>query len=72
MWPFKRKKQQKTKEKHRIVGIVLGWDMKPHIGFDDGTYLPTDAERILYPAYFTKGDWPHDPVTGEKLKIAPI
>lgn len=55
----------------RIIGVTLGWDGKPHLCFKDGRYLPTRAERLLYPSYFVKGqDWPVNPETKEKLPIA--
>lgn len=57
---------------HKIIGVTLGWDLEPHICFETKTYLPTKAERLLYPEYFVYGDgiWPTDPITKEKLPIA--
>lgn len=72
MWPFKKKVEPPVKDKHKIVGVCLGWDMKPHICHESGDYYPTDIERKVYPEYFVFGDgvWPTDPITKEKLKIA--
>ena len=54
-----------------VIGVCLGWDGNPHLCFDNKTYLPTKAERILYPSYFIDGqNWPVNPTTKEKLPIA--
>ena len=63
-------RRRKKRDANKIIGVCLGWDGYPHICFADGTYLPTKAERILYPEYFTEGDWPTNPVSNEKLPIA--
>lgn len=71
MWPFK-KKEVHVPDPNKIVGVILGWDLKPHIGHEDGTYFPTSIERMKYKEYFIDGqDWPVDPITKEKLPIAP-
>lgn len=57
---------------YKIIGVTLGWDAKPHICHEDGSYFPTSYERLKYHDYFTDGDWPCDPVTKEKLPIAPV
>lgn len=58
-------------EKEKPVGICLGWDLKPHLGFKDGKYLFGDAERVLYPEYFPNNEeWAVDPITKEKLEIS--
>lgn len=71
MW-FTKKKPLPKKDPNKIVGVCLGWDFKPHICHEDGTYFPTEIERIRYPEYFVFGDgqWPVDPITKEKLPIA--
>lgn len=62
-----------TKDPNKIIGVHLGWDLKPHIFHEDGTYYPTDIERMVYPDYFIEGqDWAVDPITKEKLPIAII
>lgn len=55
----------------KIIGVTLGWDLKPHICFEGGKYYPEKAEKIFYPEYFKNGEWPTDPKTGEKLPIVP-
>jgi hypothetical protein len=69
---FRKKVEQPKPVSHVINGVCLGWDAKPHISFEDGTYLPSDVERIIYPQYFENGDWPTDPITKEKLPIAEV
>jgi len=34
------------------IGITLGWDLKPHLLFDNGNILWGDSDRILFPEYF--------------------
>jgi hypothetical protein len=53
----------------KIIGVTLGWNLKPTLMFDDRSILFGGADRILYPEYFKNCDWPCDPITGEKLKI---
>ena len=53
----------------KVIGVTLGWDLKPHLCFEGGFILWGDADRILYPQYFENGDFPTDPITKEKLPI---
>ena len=58
-------------KKEKPLGVCLGWDGKPHLAFRGGKYLPSDAEKILYPEYFKEGEvWPIDPTTNQKMRIA--
>lgn len=53
--------------------VTLGYDFHP-TKTDDGKVLMRDAENILRKQYYPtgeKGEWPCDPLTGEKLPIAP-
>ena len=56
----------------KIIGATLGWDMKPHLCFEDGSYLFGNGERIIYKEYFQNGDFPTDPITKEKLPIVDL
>ena len=57
-------------KKEKPIGVTLGWDAKVHLCFKGGYILYGDADKILYPQYWQKdSDWPHDPITGNKLKI---
>lgn len=56
----------------KIIGVALGWDGKPHLCFEDGKILFGNADKILYPQYFKKGDFPTDPKTNEKLPIVKL
>ena len=48
----------------------LGWDLKPHIEWSDGTYYPSKIEKEFYKEYFIDGnDWPINPITKKKLLI---
>jgi len=68
-------KEKKQWERPRVVGCTLGYDMRPHLGFSDGTILWGDTDKILYPQYWPEGwkddpmTWPIDPETGEKLRM---
>lgn len=73
IWPFKKKVviADQPKDPHKIVGVCMGWDFMPHLSFEDGTYLSTEAERIFHPEYFAHGgDWPRDPISGKMLPVA--
>jgi len=49
----------------------MGWSGLPQLVFADGKILFSHKlDRLLYPEYFEKGgDWPVDPITGEKMRI---
>lgn len=52
----------------KVVGVTFGWDLKPHLCFEGGTYLYGNADKILYPEYWPNGiNWPINPKTGEEL-----
>jgi hypothetical protein len=53
----------------KIIGVTMGWDLKPHLAFEGGYILYGNADRILYPQYFKNGEFPCDPITGESLPI---
>ena len=38
---------------------TLGWNLKPELGFVDGTYLPRKAALLLYPEYFDDNGEPN-------------
>ncbi len=57
-----------------IMYVTLGWDLNPTTTKGDGYILPRNVENILREEYYpnkTIGEWPCDPVTGEKLPIEP-
>lgn len=57
--------------KRKPIGVTMAWRGEVVLCFDGGTILGCRADRILYPEYFpNKCEWPIDPETGEKLKIA--
>lgn len=56
----------------KITGVTWGYDMKPHLCFDNKYILFGNADRVLYKEYFAEGDWPIDPITKEKLPISGI
>jgi len=52
--------------------VTLGWDFHPTILLEGGGVLPRRAEMILNAKFYptgTIGEWPCDPLTGEKLPI---
>lgn len=54
------------------VYVTLGWDGHPITTKGDGYILPRRAENILNKQYYPTreiGEWPIDPITGEKLPI---
>lgn len=72
-WLYKQlKKLFKNKDKDKIIGVTLGYDLKPQLYFEDGTILVNqEADKLLYPEYYPDNcDWPIDPLTGEKLEIS--
>jgi hypothetical protein len=68
----RREPNTKPKKELQIIGVTLGWDLKPHLCFKGGKILWGNADRILYPEYFIEGEFPVDPVTKEKLIIVRI
>lgn len=64
------------KEPPHIVGVTLGFDLRPHLAFSDGTILYGNTDKIFYPEYWPenwkddKMAWPIDPKTGDRLPIA--
>jgi hypothetical protein len=70
MWPFKAKTDECKPDKLEIIGVTLGWNMKPTLCFPGGNILPRGLDKILYPQYYENGDWPTDPLTKERLPIA--
>jgi hypothetical protein len=55
--------------KDKPIGATMSWSGTPCLCFEGGYILFGNAERILYPEYFTNGDWPTNPDTGENLPI---
>lgn len=54
--------------------VTMGWDLEPTISLEGGYVLPRKAELIINAKYYPnypEEKWPRDPVTGEKLEIAP-
>ncbi|HZG16938.1 MAG TPA: hypothetical protein VE710_18260 [Candidatus Bathyarchaeia archaeon] len=73
MWPFRKNKPPtEKKDKFEIIGVTIGFDLKPRLCFAGGKILYGNADQILYPQYFQDGEWPTDPVTKEKLPIAKL
>ena len=60
-----------AKKKRKVIGVTMGYSLLPQLLFDDGTILYSQTlDKLLYKEYWEKDkDWPHDPKTGEKLKI---
>lgn len=53
---------------------TIGWDGYPTTTSGDGYVLPRTAEMIINAKYYPNGkigEWPVDPVSGEKLLIKP-
>ena len=56
------------------VYVTMDWGGKPITTKGDGYILPRKAEMILNKQYYPTwviGEWPCDPITGEKLPIEP-
>ena len=56
------------------VYVTIDWCGNPITTNGDGYILPRRAEMILNKQYYptgTIGEWPCDPITGEKLPIEP-
>ena len=56
------------------VYVTIDWGGNPITTKGDGYILPRRAEMILNKQYYptgTIGEWPCDPITGEKLPIEP-
>lgn len=56
------------------VYVTMDWEARPITTLGDGFILPRRAEMILNSKYYPKGmpgEWPCDPITGEKLPIVP-
>lgn len=57
------------------VYVTIDWGGNPITTKGDGYILPRRAENILNKQYYPTGaigEWPCDPITGEKLSIEPI
>ena len=57
------------------VYVTIDWDCNPITTKGDGYILPRKAEMILNKQYYPNGivgEWPCDPISGEKLPIEPI
>jgi hypothetical protein len=58
-----------------VVYVTMDWSGNPITTKGDGYILPRRAEMILNKQYYptgTIGEWPCDPISGEKLPIEPI
>jgi hypothetical protein len=56
------------------VYVTIDWSGNPITTKGDGYILPRRAEMILNKQYYPNGivgEWPCDPITGEKLPIEP-
>lgn len=56
------------------VYVTIDWGGNPITTKGDGYILPRKAEMILNKKYYPKGvvgEWPCDPISGEKLPIEP-
>ncbi len=56
------------------VYVTLDWGGNPITTKGDGYILPRRAEMILNKQYYPNnkiGEWPCDPISGEKLPIEP-
>lgn len=57
------------------VYVTMDWSGNPITTKGDGYILTRRSEMILNKQYYptsTIGEWPCDPITGEKLPIKPI
>jgi len=56
------------------IYVTIDWAGDPITTKGDGYILPRKAEMIINKEYYQTGkpgEWPTDPVTGEKLPIEP-
>lgn len=56
------------------VYVTIDWEGNPITTKGDGYILPRRAEMILNKQYYPNGvigEWPCDPISGEKLPIEP-
>jgi len=64
----------KTEVISSAVYVTIDWGGNPITTKGDGYILPRRAEMILNKQYYPNGiigEWPCDPITGEKLPIQP-
>ena len=57
------------------VYVTMDWGGNPITTKGDGYILPRKAEMILNKKYYPTGnvgEWPCDPISGEKLPIEPM
>lgn len=66
---FKRGKRKNALKPLTILGVTMGWEFRPTLCFTDGYVLPRSVVSWQYARYFTRGDWPTDPESGEKLPM---
>jgi len=68
----KEPKTIQTPKDHNQVYVTMDWGGNPITTKGDGYILPRDAEMIINKKYYPNskvGEWPCDPITGEKLPI---
>jgi hypothetical protein len=65
---------QQTDVISSAVYVTMDWGGNPITTKGDGYILPRRAEMILNKQYYPNGvvgEWPCDPISGEKLPIEP-
>lgn len=66
---------QQTDVISSAVYVTMDWSGNPITTKGDGYILPRRAEMILNKQYYPNGkvgEWPCDPISGEKLPIEPM
>jgi len=55
----------------KIIGVMIGWGLKPQLCFEDGKiYASAKYDKLFHPEYFPQNcTWPRDPETHDKLPI---
>ena len=55
--------------KGKVAGVVLDINGKPELVFENGFAMPNVLSHMFFGEYFNYGDWPHDPLSGQRLKM---
>jgi len=56
----------------KVVGVILDIDGDPELVFENGYTMSNRVAHIFLGEYFLYGDWPHDPMSGQRLKMVSL